>query len=283
MPEGPEVEVIRRELKPLVDQVVKKISLTPLSQKYPKYQGRQGEFDQFSKQKLKKITRFNKFLVWEFEKGPVILNHFGMSGRWIIVDSIEKEHEKITHPKVIVETNGPLHAVFDDTRNFGQFRVFSSMDDVKKYRPIRTIGIDGLEEPFPTDEFLEKLGEDRFANKQIGLLLMDPRLVAGIGNIYKAEILFASKIHPERLVSSLTKPERESLSKTIPGILQFALNDKGSSFDARYVLPSGEDGEAQRWHKVYQRRNKPCSMCETIIQIVKQDNRSTYYCPECQK
>jgi formamidopyrimidine-DNA glycosylase len=283
MPEGPEVEAVRRELNPLINQTIKKITLTPLSQKYPKYQGKQGEFDQFSSQKLQKITRFNKFLIWEFEQGPVILNHFGMSGRWILVDSVKKEHDKITHPKVIIETTGSIHAIFDDTRNFGQFRVFSSLDDVKRYKPIRTLGIDGLIEPFPTNDFLEKIQEDRFRNKQIGLLLMDPRLVAGIGNIYKAEILFATKIHPERLVSSLTKQEREKLSEIIPEILHYALNDKGSSFDARYVLPSGENGEAQRWHKVYQRRNKSCRECETPIEIVKQNNRSTYYCPKCQK
>ncbi|MHA1444143.1 MAG: zinc finger domain-containing protein, partial [Candidatus Hodarchaeales archaeon] len=61
-----------------------------------------------------------------------------------------------------------------------------------------------------------------------------------------------------------------------------ALNDKGSSFDARYVLPSGDTGQAQRWHKVYQRRDKLCTRCETPIQRIVQKKRSTYFCPKCQ-
>ena len=283
MPEGPEVETVKRELNQLINQTIKKISLTPLSQKYPKYQGKQNEFNQFSGQKLQQLTRYNKFIVWEFETNPVILNHLGMSGRWIMVDSLKDLEDKTTHPKVIIETTDSPHAIFDDSRNFGQFRIFPSHDAVKQYRPIRTLGIDGLTVPFPSEEFLEAIEEARFSNKQIGILLMDPRLVSGIGNIYKAEILFAAKIHPERLVSNLKKKEKQLLSKTIPEILQRALKDKGSTFDARYVLPSGENGRAQRWHKVYQRREQLCSDCRTEIKRVKQDNRSTYFCPKCQK
>ncbi len=283
MPEGPEVETVRRELSQLINQTVKKITLTPLSQKYPKYQGKQNEFTQFFDHKLQKITRFNKFLVWEFDTIPVILNHLGMSGRWLLVDSLTEIEDKATHPKVIIETNTSPHAIFDDSRNFGQFRIFPSIDVVKLYPPIRSLGIDGLAYPFLSEEFVEKITGKRFCNKQIGILLMDPRLVSGIGNIYKAEILFAAKIHPQRLVSSLIAEEIETLSKAIPEILQRALNDKGSTFDARYVLPSGENGQAKRWHKVYQRREQLCYCCGTTIQRVKQNNRNTYYCPKCQK
>ena len=110
MPEGPEVEAVRRELSQLINQTVKKITLTPLSQKYPKYQGKQNEFNQFFDHKLQKITRFNKFLVWEFDTIPVILNHLGMSGRWLLVDSLTGVEDKATHPKVIIETTTSPHA-----------------------------------------------------------------------------------------------------------------------------------------------------------------------------
>ncbi|MHA1975484.1 MAG: bifunctional DNA-formamidopyrimidine glycosylase/DNA-(apurinic or apyrimidinic site) lyase [Candidatus Hodarchaeales archaeon] len=283
MPEGPEVESVRQELLLLIDQPVKKILLTPLSQKYPKYQGKEEEFAQFTGQKLRSIYRFNKFLVWEFEKEPVILNHLGMTGRWTMVTRMEEVETKTTHPKVIVEMNQPPHAIFDDSRNFGQFRIFPSLEAVKLYPPIKRIGIDGLAEIFPLQEFITRLGEQRFLKRQIGDLLMDPRLVAGIGNIYKSEILYESKIHPERRVSSLSNSEKKTLGKSISMILLKALNDKGSSFDARYVLPSGDTGEAQRWHRVYQRRDELCKNCETSIQKIIQKQRSTFLCPKCQK
>jgi formamidopyrimidine-DNA glycosylase len=282
MPEGPEVEAVRQELLQLINKSVK-ITLTPLSQKFPKYQDKQEEFSQFNNQKLQNILRFNKFLVWQFESEVVILNHLGMSGRWLVLGSIEELESKSTHPKVILEMDSPPHAVFDDSRNFGQFRTFPSLESVKKYRPIKTLGIDGLSEQFPTNLFLNMLDEQRFQNKPLGELLMDPRLVAGIGNIYKAEILFEAKLHPERTIASLSDSEKSNLGKSIPKILQKALHDKGSSFDARYVLPSGDSGKAQRWHRVYQRRNELCTRCETPIDRMVQKERSTYYCPNCQK
>jgi formamidopyrimidine-DNA glycosylase len=282
MPEGPEVEAVRQELLQLLDKSVK-IKLTPLSQKYPKYQNKQEEFSQFDSQKIRKIIRYNKFLVWELESEVVILNHLGMSGRWLVLDSLDDLESKSTHPKVILQMDSPPHAVFDDSRNFGQFRTFPSLEAVEKYRPIKTLGIDGLIEEFPMDRFLTMLEEQRFQNKPLGELLMDPRLVSGIGNIYKSEILFEAKLRPKRKIPSLTNPEKKRLGKSISNILHKALNDKGSSFDARYVLPSGDTGKAQRWHRVYQRKDELCRDCETSIQKIIQQQRSTFFCPKCQK
>ncbi len=283
MPEGPEVEAVRRELLQLQNQEIDKITFTPLSQKYPKYQGKEHEFSHFSSQKTRDIHRFNKFLVWEFENEPVILNHLGMTGRWTMIKSLKEIENKTTHPKVIVRMKSPPHAVFDDSRNFGQFRTFPSMEEIKKYPPIKKLGIDGLTDPFPLEEYLTRLGEQRFQQKQIGDLLMDARLVSGIGNIYKAESLYEAKIHPERKVSTLSEEEAELLGKSISKTLLRAFHDKGSSFDARYRLPSGEEGQAQRWHKVYQRLDESCPECNTKIEKIIQNNRSTYYCPTCQK
>ncbi len=283
MPEGPEVEAVRRELLQFKDQIIEKITLTQLSQKYPKYQGKQIDFRVFEHEKIRNLIRFNKFLVWEFGIQPVILNHLGMSGKWVIVTKFEDIQEQCTHPKVIIEILNSKYLVFDDIRNFGQFRVFPSFEDVIQYKPIKNLGIDGLSENYSVQTFVERISEKRFQNRVIGELLMDPRLVSGIGNIYKAEILFDSKIHPERKVSSIVNKERNILGESIPKVLLRALNDKGSSFDARYKLPSGENGEATRWHKVYQRKDQPCYSCGNKIQRIKQQNRTTFFCDSCQK
>lgn len=285
MPEGPEVETIRRELAQLISRTLKQIRLTQLSQKYLKYQGLQPEFDQFKQKRISDIIRLGKFLIWQFEDDDaVILNHLGMTGKWCFVMELNNLKPSIKHPKVIIEMVEPPHAIFDDMRNFGQYRVFSSFSDVKKYPPIRSLGIDGLVKPFPIELFLDKLSIERYADKEIGELLLNQRLVAGIGNIYKTESLFLAGIHPLRTVKSLSTSDQKRLGYSISDTLQKALNDKGSTFGTQpYSRPSGDEGNAQRWHRVYGRKGEPCSICGTTIERIVQKDRSTFFCSKCQK
>lgn len=283
MPEGPEVENVRLELLQLTSKQVKEIKLTPLAQKYPKYQNKQSFFDQFKGEKIQAIERFGKFLVWRFNTiKPVILNHLGMTGKWCFyTDDLP---EKANHVKVIVLMKTPPNAVFDDTRNFGQYRVFHSFEDVKKYPPIRSLGVDGLASPFPIEEFLTRLVSRHYEQKSIAEVLLNQRLVAGVGNIYRAESLFHAKIHPLRTVSTLSVAERERLGLAIGKILQKALRDRGSTMDFQpYELPSGESGDAQGWHKVYRREGKECVVCGTEINRIVQKDRSIFFCKKCQE
>ncbi|MHA2248326.1 MAG: bifunctional DNA-formamidopyrimidine glycosylase/DNA-(apurinic or apyrimidinic site) lyase [Candidatus Hodarchaeales archaeon] len=283
MPEGPEVESVRLELLQLISKKVEKIQLTPLSQKYPKYDGKQPLFDQFSGSILQDIIRFGKFLVWRFDNvEAVILNHLGMSGKWYLFTI--QNTSAANHVKVILQMEKPPSAIFDDTRNFGQFKIFNSFEEVKKYPSIRCLGVDGLASPFPLNDFLTRLEKRNFQVKPVGEVLLNQRLVAGIGNIYKTESLFHAKIHPLREVHTLSNTEKEELGHAISTILHKALRDKGSTMEFQpYELPSGTTGEAQKWHKAYNREGKPCDVCGTVITRVVQKNRSTFYCAQCQK
>ena len=285
MPEGPEVENVRLELQPLISKKVDRIHLTTLSQKYPKYNGKQPFFDQFSKKTIFEIARFGKFLVWRFtDIEAVILNHLGMTGKWCLYKDNLKLPSIANHVKVIIHMISPPSALFNDIRNFGQFKVFHSFEKVKQYNPIRSLGVDGLATPFPLDEFLIRLAKKNFADKPIGEVLLNQRLVAGIGNIYKAESLFHSKIHPLRRVKTLSNNEREKLGLSIGEILQKALHDGGSTMEFQpYELPSGKTGEAQRWHRVYNREGESCVICGNEIYRMVQKDRSTYWCSQCQK
>ncbi|MFX1284122.1 MAG: bifunctional DNA-formamidopyrimidine glycosylase/DNA-(apurinic or apyrimidinic site) lyase [Promethearchaeota archaeon] len=285
MPEGPEVENVRLELSQLISKIVDKIQLTPLSQKYLKYKDKQPLFDQFSGKKILDIIRFGKFLVWRFDNTKsVILNHLGMSGRWCFFIDMENLPATANHVKVLVILENPPSAIFDDTRNFGQFKVFHSFEEVIQYDPIRYLGIDGLATPFPLEEFLIRLGKRNFTNKPIGEVLLNQRLVAGVGNIYKTESLFQAKINPLRKVETLSNNEREKLGLAIGKTLRKALNDKGSTMAFQpYELPSGDTGNAQKWHKVYNREGKPCYVCGTEISRIVQKNRSSFFCSQCQK
>ena len=285
MPEGPEVESVRLELRQLISKKVEEIHLTPLSQKYPKYKDKQPLFDQFTGKRIQSIVRFGKFLIWCFDAVEnVILNHLGMSGRWCFFENIENLPASANHVKVIIQMEKPPNAIFDDTRNFGQFKVFPSFEEVKQYPPIKYLGVDGLASPFPLNDFLTRLEKRNFQMKPVGEVLLNQRLVAGVGNIYKSESLFHALIDPLREIQTLSHAEREELGKAINEILHKALHDKGSTMEFQpYELPSGITGDAQKWHKVYNREGEPCDNCGTVITRVVQKNRSTFYCSQCQK
>ena len=279
MPEGPEVECTKKYLQPLIGKTVKTIKLTALSQKYPKYQHRQSDFDWFKGQRLIDIERTGKFLIWRFN-GKVILNHLGMSGKWIL---LEKYNQSLTsHAKALMYFEKLPHAVFDDIRNFGQFKVFESYDTVMQHDPIRKMGLDGLAKPFPMKKFLLRLNKSNYANREIGAVLVDQKLVAGVGNIYKAESLALAKINPTRLVKTLTKKERKELGLAISKTLWKAVDCNGSTFST-FEIPTGQEGSAQKWHKVYGKHGETCQDCGTEIIRIVQNGRSTFFCSECQK
>jgi formamidopyrimidine-DNA glycosylase len=285
MPEGPEVEIVRQELSSLISGTVRSIRLTDLSQKYPKYHLKQEQFDIFAMKTIGEIARIGKFLIWRFEEVPnVILNHLGMSGRWGLVNNINRPPPTYKHLKVLVVMETPPHAVFDDVRNFGQFKVLESIEKVNTYPPIKKMGIDGLMQPFPMGQFVVLLTQSHFLEKPIGEVLIDQRLVAGVGNIYKSEALFKAKIDPRRKIQDFSSNEQRRLGEAISHILTKALRSMGSTLDFQpYTRPKGETGEAQTWHKVYNRAGKPCFVCSTEIDRIKQNGRSTFFCPKCQQ
>jgi formamidopyrimidine-DNA glycosylase len=279
MPEGPEVECVRRSLKSIIGKKLLRINLTELSQKYQKYQNKQTQFDQFSGHQIKKIERIGKFLIFKFDKREVILNHLGMSGNWLLIK--EKDQILPSHSKVLIEFETLPNVVFYDMRNFGQFKIYENYNSVLQHPPIRKMGIDGLLSTFPLDEFLSRIDKRNYANREIGSVLLDQKLVAGIGNIYKSESLSLANINPTRLVSTLTKKERSRLGHAISKTLHRAVESMGSTFNS-FRTPDGGEGSAQNWHQVYGKKDEKCSNCGSEIRRVVQDKRSTFYCPKCQ-
>jgi formamidopyrimidine-DNA glycosylase len=111
---------------------------------------------------------------------------------------------------------------------------------------------------------------------------MDQTFICGVGNLYAAEALFRAKIHPGRSASSLSNKEKESLFKEIRDTLNEAIKYKGSSVD-QYVQLSGEFGDYAKYHKVYDRQDKPCIICKTPVKRISLGGRGTYFCPKCQR
>lgn len=279
MPEGPEVECVRRALKSIVEKKIQRIHLTELSQKYQKYQNKQTQFDQFSGHQIKEIERIGKFLIFKFDKREVILNHLGMSGNWLL---LKKKNQILpSHMKVLIDFDTLPNAVFYDMRNFGQFKIYEDYNSVLQHQSIRKMGIDGLLDTFPINEFLQRIDKRNYANREIGSVLLDQKLVAGIGNIYKSESLALANINPTRLVRALTNEERSKLGHAISETLLKAVKYMGSTFNS-FKNPDGEEGSAQNWHRVYGKKGEKCSNCGSEIRKVVQDKRSTFFCPRCQ-
>ena len=168
---------------------------------------------------------------------------------------------------------------FSDLRKFGKI-VLADTDKLESLKEIKSLGIDALSKKFTLKRFKEILKKRQ--NSLIGIILMNQNLIAGIGNIYRSEILFDAKILPTRKAVSLKPAEIKSLYGSIKKILKKAVKMRGTS-DSDYRDTSGAPGKFQKKLKVYRRDGEKCQKCGSIIKKVKLGQRSAYYCEKCQK
>ena len=176
-----------------------------------------------------------------------------------------------------IEYNKTLE--FSDLRKFGKI-VLADTDKLESLKEIKSLGIDALSRKFTLKRFKKILKKRQ--NSLIGIILMNQNLIAGIGNIYRSEILFDAKILPTRKAVSLKPAEIKSLYGSIKKILKKAVKMRGTS-DSDYRDTSGAPGKFQKKLKVYRRDGEKCQKCGSIIKKVKLGQRSAYYCEKCQK
>jgi len=176
-----------------------------------------------------------------------------------------------------IEYNKTLE--FSDLRKFGKI-VLADTDKLESLKEIKSLGIDALSKKFTLKRFKEILKKRQ--NSLIGIILMNQNLIAGIGNIYRSEILFDAKILPTRKAVSLKPAEIKSLYGSIKKILKKAVKMRGTS-DSDYRDTSGAPGKFQKKLKVYRRDGEKCQKCGSIIKKVKLGQRSAYYCEKCQR
>ena len=168
---------------------------------------------------------------------------------------------------------------FSDLRKFGKI-VLADTDKLESLKEIKSLGIDALSRKFTLKRFKEIFKKRQ--NSLIGIILMNQNLIAGIGNIYRSEILFDAKILPTRKAVSLKPAEIKSLYGSIKKILKKAVKMRGTS-DSDYRDTSGAPGKFQKKLKVYRRDGEKCQKCGSIIKKVKLGQRSAYYCEKCQR
>jgi formamidopyrimidine-DNA glycosylase len=171
------------------------------------------------------------------------------------------------------------HLYFNDQRKFGWIRLLPTLE-VPNIDFMKKVGPEPLEAEFTAVQFAERF--KRRARTSIKAALLDQTVVAGVGNIYADESLWGAKIHPLRLVGSITQEEFARLYTELRSVMNMAI-EKGGSTDKNYVNAEGKRGSYLTFARVFRREGKPCPRCGTTIVKFKAAGRGTHICPHCQQ
>jgi formamidopyrimidine-DNA glycosylase len=228
--------------------------------------------------KVEAVRRAGKYLLVDLDGGDVLVVHLGMSGQLLRVKSPKEPMERHTHVVITFTQGGQLR--FIDPRTFGELFVTTADELGSAVPELAHLGFDPLEDVMSWARFGLMLAERRTALKA---LLMDQKFVAGIGNVYSDEILFAAGLRYDRPSDSLSAQEVRRLYRAMIETLTEAVKLRGSSLaDEQYRDLYGEVGEYQGQHQVYDRDGQPCRRCRNAVVKVKVNGRSAFLCEHCQ-
>ena len=214
--------------------------------------------------RIQGVRRRGKQIFVELETG-ILYIHLGMTGKLLW----NAEPGKYTRALLQLD-NGLL--VYDDVRQFGRFEFFPAIPEAFTRTGPDALGLD-------FDTFLKNLKKRRGSIKAV---LLNQSFIAGIGNIYADELLFAARVHPRTNISRISPKRAAEIHRRLLEILELAVRLRGSSI-SDYVDAAGEAGEFQQLHKVYGRTGLPCFNCGTPIRRIVLAQRGTHYCPRCQR
>ena len=278
MPELPEVETIRRELdREVVGRKIKAVEVSG-SRSIRRHKGPAKFRGLLEGRSIQSVTRRGKYLLIKMSDGGVLVVHLGMSGQLLRVKSAKEPKAKHTHVIITFTQGGQLR--FVDPRTFGEMFVTEPQELEKELPELAHLGFDPVEQVMSWTDFGVKLHSKDMKLKS---LLMDQQFVAGIGNIYSDEILFAAGLRHDRNSQSLTSQEIRRLYRAMVETLQDAIKHRGSSLaDEQYKDLFGEVGDFQSLHKVYDREGESCRRCRNPIVRVKVNGRSAFFCEQCQ-
>jgi formamidopyrimidine-DNA glycosylase len=278
--ELPEVEVMRRDLER--DVVGRKIKTAEVKSSknamrvIRRHSTRKDFTSRLAGRKIVKAERRGKYVLLGLDGGDVLVVHFGMSGQF------QRANGRVplaphTHVVLTFAQGGDLR--FVDPRTFGEMFV-AAADELGKVKELQHLAIDPLDQVFTWPTFQYLLAQRAAKMKQ---LLMDQKFISGLGNIYSDEVLFHAGIRYDRMSDALSSQEVRRLYRAIQEILQDAIKMRGTTLeDEAYVDLFGKPGEYASELKVYGRDGLPCRRCRSLIRTVKVQQRTSYYCPQCQ-
>ena len=289
MPELPEVEVVKRSLNSKVQNlIIKEVKINDGRLRYPI---NKKEIKKVVGLKLKKIRRRSKFLLFFFNHKTVMLIHLGMTGKFFyfneknikfktsfyynINDVKDRKYDRV---EFFLSKNQKL--IYNDVRKFGFIKFLTKKNLYNSFH-LNNLGPEPLGKKFNLNYFRKKiLGKHRVIKD----VIMDQKIVSGIGNIYANEILFLSKVKPFRQAKSLKDFELKKIIKFTKNILKNSIKLGGSSIKD-FSSSNGKKGSFQQYFNVYGKKGEFCSNknCKKKISRSKLSSRATFYCVKCQK
>ena len=294
MPELPEVETVRRGLEPVLSgrRIVRLEARRPdLRFPFPdRFAGR------LEGRRVTELTRRAKYLLAAIEGGETLIMHLGMTGRFTIEEDetapaalgqyVYGTGSDPRHDHVVLHLSGGARITYNDARRFG-FMVLVPAGELDVHPLMKGLGPEPLSDAFTADVLAQ-----RARGKKVNLkaLLMDQRVVAGLGNIYVCEALYRAGLSPERAASTLATKTGAPLARThalvgaIKAVLEDAIRAGGSTL-RDYRRADGSSGAFQESFAAYDREDEPCNRpgCTGTVRRAIHANRSTFHCPKCQR
>lgn len=271
MPELPEVETTVRGLAALLDgERIERVVLNRPDMRFP---FPEGMVQALTGARITGLSRRAKYGLIATDRATTMIFHLGMSGRWRI-----DPDEPGTHDHLLLETANHRFAL-NDPRRFGYVDLVDNAA-LGGWRAFAAMGPEPLGPEFSASHLAAALAGRSAAIK---LLLLDQRIVAGLGNIYVCEALFRAGINPQAAGGAVPRAALDRLVPAVRDVLLQSIEDGGSSL-RDYARPDGELGYFATRFAVYGREGEPCQRCAKgrIMRIV-QGGRSTWFCPKCQK
>ncbi|HEY9236784.1 MULTISPECIES: bifunctional DNA-formamidopyrimidine glycosylase/DNA-(apurinic or apyrimidinic site) lyase [Phenylobacterium] len=287
MPELPEVETVRRGLQPVLEGA--RLSRVEARRPDLRFPFPDGFVQRLTGARIEKLERRAKYLMAQLDRGDTLVMHLGMSGRFEIArpEGAERPGEfhyapdpDPKHAHVVFETEAGGRVTYYDPRRFGYMDLIETTA-LARHPWFAALGPEPLSEAFDAGRLAEA-----FAGRKQGpkTLLLDQRVVAGLGNIYVCEALHRSKISPFKPAGGLKTAQLGPLVTNVREVLAEAIEAGGSSLKD-YAQADGALGYFQHSFRVYDREGEPCPNpgCEGVIERQVQAGRSTFFCPVCQK
>lgn len=280
MPELPEVEVVRAGLeRHVVGATVEAVEVLHPRPVRRDHRGSTGFVAALVGRRIEAVRRRGKYFWIALDNGDALLGHLGMSGQMLLHEpgAPDERHLRVRFALSTAEARA-LEMRFVDQRMFGGLAV--STGGAELPTEIVHIARDPIDPDFDDAEFVRRARRRTSAVKR---LLLDQGLISGVGNIYADEALWRARLHGERPGDRLTGPVLRELLGHVRDVMGEALAQGGTSFDALYVNVNGESGYFDRSLDAYGQEGEPCRRCGTPIRRVAFMNRSSYFCPRCQR
>lgn len=287
MPELPEVETVRRGLAELIFGKTISAEAHDTEKGFPNAPADVTAF--LIGAQVTAVRRRAKVLMIDLSTEHTLLIHLKMTGQLVFVSDNDRfgaghPNDSLIHQlpdtstRVTLTFSDGSHLFFNDQRKFGWMRLLPTIE-IPNITFMQKVGPEPLASDFTAQEFMQRFV--RRGRTNIKAALLDQSVVAGVGNIYADEALWGAKIHPKRLVQTITDEEFTALYDELRAVMTLAI-EKGGSSNHTYINAEGKRGSYMDFARAFRREGLPCPRCGTTIEKMRVAGRGTHICPHCQ-